>query len=446
MDNLRRLIAVLFLLTLSPFTRAACIQAEGATVCDSQSEAQAYLISNSEINDGASGPFARLVPYTPYPYISNSPPHDGREVFGRYQCYQTLNGVDYNCYTSPNAGVWWWGGAVPDACGEAVGGSGYSLRTSPTWPPSGIGCSSYGGENCATIVDVVSSPSASNGPDGTVYTYGAQHTFTGSACPTGEEPDQDVVDTPPDPDGWRCDPATGTCLDPENNPNTCTFNPDGSRSACVRTPPAPDPTDPPPTPDPDPTDPNDNRNASGGGSCNAAPACGGDPIDCAQLWQQWKTRCAIEVPENATGRSCSNGVATSLNCSNMDPARCLELQVATEAACSLAKIAANDGEGGDDGGVDTDGMGDPNDFGDSGISAADAWMPDGEGPGGNGSSSFDTSGFLSGRSCPVMPVVDVMGTTIDFNFPQLCWFMGIGANLVLLFAALASIKIVSRVI
>jgi len=59
-------------------------------------------------------------------------------------------------------------------------------------------------------------------------------------------------------------------------------------------------------------------------------------------------------------------------------------------------------------------------------------------------SSLDNSGFLGGsRSCPQFPVLDIMGKTIDFNNEDICDYFSIGASLVLLFAALASAKILS---
>lgn len=46
-----------------------------------------------------------------------------------------------------------------------------------------------------------------------------------------------------------------------------------------------------------------NRTASGGGTCEVAPVCAGDAIDCAVVSQAWSTRCAVEslaeeVPED----------------------------------------------------------------------------------------------------------------------------------------------------
>ena len=433
MDNLFRLIVALAL--LAPFSVTA----------------QVITKDQALANCEASRAFADAVPgYDPDLVIHacQDIPDPVTPDTGVYRCTYTWPGLGgpYGCsnwYPSANTDHPY--NAPASACLDATGSGYQEWHSASAFPPSGVGCRDFQGASCAILVDVLSSPMAN--ANGT-FNYRAGITFTGSPC-SGTDPNaEDVVEEGDAGEGWKCNPETGLCTDPDGNGKLCTFNPDGSRSACVPYNPG-DATDPPPEPDPEPEDPRDKRSATGGSSCDAAPACSGDPIDCAQLWQQWKTRCSIEKPENATGRSCTNGVATNLNCTNMDPARCLELQVATEASCALAKIAAAgpDGGGEEDGGVDTSGMGSASDFGDGGISPSDAWRPGVGEEGGPGTPDlFDDSGFLSSRSCPTMPVVDVFGTTIDFNFYELCWFLGIGANLVLLFAALASIRIVSKVI
>lgn len=434
-DNLFRLILLALLLFV-----VSSVQAQPVPDTKAQAEAKCETQRSSIIRGlgGGSSRCRNLI-------TSAGPPETGS-----YICEFT-NPTDspvrwYNCGTG-------FGGAsghpysdIPDPCLDAAGGGYQEWHSASAFPPSGVGCRDFQGASCAILFNVLSTPIRNaNGS----FNYRAGITFTGAACSGTEEDAEEVVDEEDLGDGWKCDPLSGLCTDPDGNGKLCTFNPDGSRSNCVDYKPG-DGTEPPPEPEPEPDDPRDERAASGGASCAAAPACSGDPIDCAQLWQQFKTRCALEKSENATGRSCSNGVATTLNCTNMDPARCLELQVATEAACALAKIAANDSAGGgdeEDGGVDTSGMGNPNDFGDSGYSPSDAWRPGvGESGGPSAPDLFDDSGFLSGRSCPTMPVVEVFGTTIDFNFSELCWFLGIGANLILLFAAFASIRIVSQVI
>lgn len=248
-----------------------------------------------------------------------------------------------------------------------------------------------------------------------VVYYRFDQSYTGDTCTEGAPPDDDFSEQD---EGKQCVPSLGVCVTADGENEYCTFNPDGTPSACV---PAVD-YDNDGTPDEEDTQPGDPENgaddgegdegdnaASGGGTCGAAPSCSGDGIACAILYQTWATRCAV--------------VNLDLDGDGGSP-------------------------GGEDGGVDTTGMGDANDFGDSGVTAANAWRPGvGEEGGPSGVSDFDTTGWLGGsRSCPVFPVVDVLGVSIDFNFEDLCWFMGIGAQLVLVFAALSSIKIVSRVI
>lgn len=248
-----------------------------------------------------------------------------------------------------------------------------------------------------------------------VVYYRFDQSYTGDTCTEGAPPEDDFSEQD---EGKQCVPSLGVCVTADGENEYCTFNPDGTPSACV---PAVD-YDEDGTPDEEDTQPGDPDNgaddgegdegdnaASGGGTCGAAPSCSGDGIACAILYQTWATRCAVV---------------------NLD----------------LDSGGGPPGE--DEGGVDTTGMGDANDFGDAGVSAADAWRPGvGEEGGPPGVGDFDTTGWLGGaRSCPVFPVVDVLGVSIDFNFEDLCWFMGIGAQLVLVFAALSSIKIVSRVI
>ena len=72
---------------------------------------------------------------------------------------------------------------------------------------------------------------------------------------------------PADPACQHCalNPTDPVC---ENSGNTCQDNPD--HESCGA------------------------GNASGGGTCQAPPVCTGDSISCAILYQQWRTRCALE--------------------------------------------------------------------------------------------------------------------------------------------------------
>ena len=79
--------------------------------------------------------------------------------------------------------------------------------------------------------------------------------------------------------------------------------------------------------------------ASGGNSCDAAPSCSGDAIDCAILQQQWLTRCAQEEE----GEFTDNGCAVDPQCEG-DPLLCAALVYSWKDDCALEK-AKQDAEG-----------------------------------------------------------------------------------------------------
>lgn len=134
-----------------------------------------------------------------------------------------------------------------------------------------------------------------------VVYYKFAQSYTGETCDAEPPPPDDFIEQD---DGKECVPELGICVANDGTNEYCTFNPDGTPNACV---PAvdydgdgiPDESDAAPG---DPTngadegegDESDNA-ASGGGTCQAAPTCTGDGIACATLYQQWKTRCAIEA-------------------------------------------------------------------------------------------------------------------------------------------------------
>lgn len=355
---------------------------------------------------------------------------EGGDTAGPFSCsgyYPTASGsYPYN--------------APGSVCGDIVGGMAYTLRTSSSWPPSGVGCMDHDGVSCATIVDVISSPSATNGPNGTVYTYGGQDTFTGAVCPAGE--DRDPLDPQTDEDGWKCDPSTGVCLDPDNNPNVCTFNPDGSRSACVKKDPG-DPNNPPPEPDPEPEDPRDKETASGGGSCTAAPACSGGPIACATLWQQWKTRCAVEKAGTTIGSNatCSQRLSTGYGCVG-DAATCRNLNDTHAIRCSiegLSSVGGADGDGDDpfDKASERAAIDAASQGGDGldGINPRDAWASPNAGAG------VSTSLFGGGGGCPTFPAVTVGNSTFTAP-PNFCSFVAMIRLIFLSVAYIWALKIV----
>ena len=55
----------------------------------------------------------------------------------------------------------------------------------------------------------------------------------------------------------------------------------------------------------------DGDSASGGRTCDVAPSCSGDAIECATLYQQWETRCAIQsLEEELSGGDCDPATET----------------------------------------------------------------------------------------------------------------------------------------
>jgi|GEM_PF-4980976 len=323
---------------------------------------------------------------------------------------------------------------APSPCASLQGTSYEAWNYTGSWPPSSSGCASS--SECAITMEVLSKPYAAG--EG-VIAYRMKATYTGSSCSL--EPPTDEAGSDDAGDGWTCDPNTGLCTDPNGQGKLCSFNPDGSRSACVDYAPG-NGSDPSPTEDDKPEDPRDKQTASGGGTCTQAPACTSkNPIECAMLWQQWKTRCALEKEGTVSGAGCTNGVPTTLNCTNMDAGRCFQLQKQHETACYLG--VSGDSEDGIDWGSADQSLGE---FTGSGQGWAD-------GNGGNGDGSgpstpeLDDSGFLGGsRSCPTLPQVNVFGTVLDFDLGPFCGFLAIGSNLVLLFAALAAGRIIGGAI
>lgn len=154
--------------------------------------------------------------------------------------------------------------------------------------------------------------------------------------------------------------------------------------------------------------------SSGGGSCNSPPSSTGDAITAQIAYQTWATRCAAERTND-----------------KLD-----EVKAAISAQGSpTVNVTVEGGSGSING--DVSGM--SLDEGVTGVVGGSGNVEDIA----IDNAEFDSSGFLGGdRSCPEFPVLDVMGATLDFNVPHLCTFFEIGAGLVLLFAAVAGLRII----
>ena len=266
-----------------------------------------------------------------------------------------------------------------------------------------------------------------NSPDATCSIFGTANP-TGNTC-TGNDPKPD--DESENKDGWKCDPTTGICLDPDGKPNYCTFNPDGSRSNCVgKAPNLPGGGDAdgdgiPDADDTDSTDPDNGKDdgggdekdnqASGGATCSSAPSCSGDGIACNTLFQQWKTRCAAE----STASKLRDGINVTTTGGDPDGDGDDPFDKAGERAAidsASAGLAANN-----------EGLGS--------TSVNDAWVDGGTG-------SVSTTMFGTGGGCPAFP--QVMIGPVAFQRPAaFCSYVALIRALVLALGFIWAVQIVS---
>lgn len=424
-------LAALVMLLSSTDASAACEGLPGVggvhMLCGSRAEAEALALDSVSPGIGHS---ERLVTVGPTEYTIPSGPHAGRvaEGYVRPECYE--GGTVWGCGYGSAVYGWWFKG---NACTTKEGESYEAWQYTAAWPPVSGGCGQSG---CKVTHQIISSPMPS--PIEGQIIYRARSTYTGDECGIDDEP-TDEVDEEDLGDGWKCDPKTGMCTDPDGNGKLCTFNPDGSRSACVDYKPG-DGTEPKPEDPEKPDDPRDEESVSGGGSCDVAPACTGkNKIGCASLWQQWKTRCAVEKAGTTIGSNatCSNRLSTGYACIG-DAATCGTLNNLHAIRCSIDGLS-NVGDGGASEGdpdpngkaaeraaIDAAGQGGD---GLDGITPADAWANN------SGSSGVGTGLFGGGGGCPTFPAVTVGNSTFTAP-PQFC---SIVAMIRLLFLAVAYI-------
>lgn len=190
---------------------------------------------------------------------------------------------------------------------------------------------------------------------------------TGSVCTNGDlqppAPDADSDGAPDDEDAFPDNPNESQDTDGDGIGDNADSAPDDADNGA----------------DDGTGDESDNQ-AGGGGTCQAPPSCSGDGIACASLFQQWRTRCAIEGLSNQLGN----------------------------------------GDGGGTGNGDGEGEGDD---------AAEYNGPDADedpqganrGTLGLGTNRIDESGFWSSRACPTLPVIP-LGIFGSFDPNSLAWF------------------------
>lgn len=254
---------------------------------------------------------------------------------------------------------------------------------------------------------------------------------SGAACVPNEdapppEPDADGDGVPDDQDAFPNDPNEQTDADEDgvgDNADTAPEDPDNGA---------------------DDGEGNESDNvAAGGGTCQAPPTCSGDGIACAQLYQQWRTRCAVEGErQGVTGTACGE---IELKCTGMGVQQCYDLYYAKKAACALEGMA---GEGGDEEGDD-----DENNNGQPDWTEVDGLADDGSGDDPDspnrgiipiGTDRLDEGGLFGGsRACPQLGTLN-LGRFGTFNLDALPWwcdFIAVVRGVVLLLAAFAALRI-----
>jgi len=163
---------------------------------------------------------------------------------------------------------------------------------------------------------------------------------------------------------------------------------------------------------------NETDNASsGGGNCATPPTSSGDAITAMIAFQTWHTRCQAEA---------LNEKQTATN-SKLDG---IQAAIEAQGPNSTGTGSTIDGDvSGMDTATGTEGI-------TGGTGNVESLV--------NDDSSFDDSGFFGGaRSCPAMPVIEVMGSTLDFNNENVCLYFEIGAALVLLIASIGGLRIIA---
>lgn len=194
-------------------------------------------------------------------------------------------------------------------------------------------------------------------------------------------------------------------------------------------------------------DADDQKSFSGGDNCDSPPSCAGDAILCGQARIQWRIDCNTRRQVDISGGSCDAvPLCVGKNCQAMEYAQLLQQW---KTACAVAALAAKTDSGSSGDSADVKAIkdaltadGGTPDLGDAGDPAGafsdesgySDGLPDGK---------LDTSGFGYGGSCPQIPAVTVFGQTLNFNTGPFCSWMLLGGKIVLVMAALMSLRIIS---
>jgi hypothetical protein len=171
--------------------------------------------------------------------------------------------------------------------------------------------------------------------------------------------------------------------------------------------------------------------ASGGGTCDAAPQCSGDAIQCAQLHQTWLMRCKLGASVTGDPTVC----AASYTCAG-DTAQCAQVALLRVQACKDPQTQANTGDANNNGVAD---------ILEAGVDSVEGIQPGlGEGDGGAGLwGKVNQNGWLGGGSCPGVPTFTAFGRTFNLS-EKPCEQGALLGNLLFAFALTAAAFIIGR--
>ena len=308
----------------------------------------------------------------------------------------------------------------PDMC---------SMYPGSYWNPMVMGCEYPEPEECPTgqIKNAAGNCVDNKCPNGMVEGPAGTCINEKNECPAGE------VKSPT----GACLPGEGQCAAGEarGKDGTCKRDSDGDGT--------------PDNEDDDPSNDDESESFSGGDNCNSPPSCSGSPIMCGQARIQWRIECNTRRNRNITGGTCdAMPICTGDKCDALEYSQLLMQWRSACAAEKLLGLGGGPGAGADPNVARiadalTGNAGNPNLGDDPGPGGAFS-DESGYGPDGYpGNGDLDDEGFGFSRTCPVIPSVNVFGSTVSFDTSVVCRWLTLGGQLVLVFAGLVSLRIMS---
>lgn len=287
-------------------------------------------------------------------------------------------------------------------------------------------------------------------------------------CPAGSHLDGKSGTCIPDdecPAGQSMDPVKHVCRPEKDDcPVGEVSGPDGS---CVKDDNCPvhsvrgkDGTCKPDLDDDGEPDDGTEHTATDSNDCATPPVCGGDEIMCLHAKQLWRIECNTRKNGNVDldaycghppicERHALGDSDRTTGCTDAEEAS-MFLQWKT--MCDVGKMLKLQEEGG---APDSGSDGDANTHNPDGHDSTSAVNGSSDGSGlldqvvkegeSHGADGLDTTGLGFSRTCPQVAPIEVMGVSIDLNRPELCDWMLLGGQFVMLMAALASLRVMGGV-